>query len=93
MYRRRCFVLGEGLCTQGDAELLVRLFVLLRFGAGTRFPAFGAASPYGRGCKDTESGVETEPTPAALRLCSHELKLIGWMDSEQQRTCTGVGVS
>ena len=77
---------------QGDARL--RLFVLLRFGAGsTRFPAFGAPSLYGRGCKDTESGVETEPTPAALRLCSHELKLIGWMDSEQQRTCTGVGVS
>ena len=76
---------------QGDAEL--RLFVLLRFGAGTRFPAFGAASLYGRGCKDTEIGVETEPTPAASRLCSHVLKLIRWMYSEQQRPCTGVGVS
>ena len=47
----------------------------------------------GRGCKVTESGVETEPMPAALRLCSHGLKLIRWMKSEQQRTCTGVSVS
>jgi hypothetical protein len=31
---------------QGDARL--RLLVLLWFGAGTRFPAFGAVSLYGR---------------------------------------------
>jgi hypothetical protein len=55
---------------QGDARL--RLFVLLWFGAGTCFPAFGAASLYGRGCRVTESGVETEPMPATLILCSHE---------------------
>jgi hypothetical protein len=71
---------------QGDARL--HLFVLLWFGAGTRFPAFGAASLHGRGCRVTESGVETEPMPTALILCSHELKLIRWMISELQLTCT-----
>jgi hypothetical protein len=43
--------------------------------------------------KDTESGVETEPMPAALRFCVHDSKLIRWTNSEPQQTCAGVGVS
>jgi hypothetical protein len=50
---------------QGDARL--RLFVLLRFGAGTRFPAFDAASLCGRGCKKKTPRAESRQNRCPLR--------------------------